>query len=226
MDTTHTMNADFSAKRLERKEAEKVYLHPLPVRIWHWLNALGFVLLIITGFQLRYADLLGIMSFESAVKLHNWVGFAVIANWFLWLFYYMFSDKVTNYHPDLDARDFFDRYFRQVRFYSWGIFTGEERPHLVHPHDKFNPMQKLTYQFVMFISAPITFLSGLMMWDVQRFAGLIEMAGGIRVVNTIHVLMFILFTFFIIIHAYMGFLGPKLSSHFKEMFTGYEDPHH
>ena len=32
---------------------QKVYLHPLPVRIWHWLNALGFLLLIITGFQLR-----------------------------------------------------------------------------------------------------------------------------------------------------------------------------
>ena len=86
-------------------------------------------------------------------------------------------------------------------------------------------MQKLTYQFLMFISAPITFLTGLMMWDVELFAGLIELSGGIRVVNTIHVIMFILFVFFIIIHAYMGVLGKKPSSHYKEMFTGYEEPH-
>ena len=86
-------------------------------------------------------------------------------------------------------------------------------------------MQKLTYQFVMFISAPVTFLTGLMMWDVQRFEGLIEMVGGLRVVNTVHVLMFILFMMFIITHIYMGFLGKKPSSHYKEMITGYEEDH-
>jgi thiosulfate reductase cytochrome b subunit len=95
----------------------------------------------------------------------------------------------------------------------------------VQPQDKFNPMQKLTYQFVMFISAPVTFLTGLMMWDVQRFEGLIGMVGGLRVVNTVHVLMCILFIGFIITHIYMGFLGAKPSSHYKEMFTGYEEPH-
>ena len=30
----------------------KTYLHPLPVRIWHWVNAAGFVLLILTGLRL------------------------------------------------------------------------------------------------------------------------------------------------------------------------------
>ena len=204
---------------------QKVYLHPLPVRIWHWLNALGFLLLIITGFQLRYVDIFSLMSFEAAVKLHNWIGFGVIANWFLWFIYYLTSDKIVNYHPDLDARSFFERYFKQIEYYSSGIFKGEKRPHHVHPHDKFNAMQKLTYQFVMFITAPLMFLTGLMMWDVARFQGLIDLVGGIRVVNTVHVVLFILFVFFIIIHAYMGFLGKKPSSHYKEMFTGFEEPH-
>jgi thiosulfate reductase cytochrome b subunit len=77
----------------------------------------------------------------------------------------------------------------------------------------------------MFITAPLMFITGLMMWDVTRFQAMIEMVGGIRVVNTIHVLLFILFVFFIIIHAYMGVLGKKASSHYKEMFTGYEEPH-
>ena len=218
--TTTTMNYS----REQRKNG-KVYLHPLPVRLWHWLNALGFTLLILTGFQIRYVDLFSLMSFETAVKMHNWVGFAVIANWFLWFVYYLFSERVTNYHPDLDPKAFFQRYFRQAGYYSWGYFQGDERPHKVQPQDKFNPMQKLTYQFVMFISAPVTFLTGLMMWDVQRFQGLIEMVGGLRVVNTVHVLMFILFVGFIITHIYMGFLGKKPSSHYKEMFTGYEEPH-
>lgn len=209
----------------QQRPHQRAYLHPLPVRIWHWLNAAGFLVLILTGFQLRYVDLFSLMSFETAVHVHNWVGFAVIANWFLWFIYYLTSDRITNYHPDLNATNFFERFFRQAQFYGQGIFKGEKRPHDVQPTDKFNPMQKLTYQFMMFITVPITFLSGLMMWDVQRFAGMIEMAGGIRVVNTVHVLMFIMFVLFMFVHAYMGMLGPKASTHYKEMITGYEEPH-
>ena len=104
----------------EQRQHEKIYLHPLPVRLWHWLNALGFMLLILTGAQIRYVDLFSLMSFEAAVNLHNWVGFAVIANWFLWFVYYLFSERVTNYHPDLDPVSFFQRYFRQAGYYSWG----------------------------------------------------------------------------------------------------------
>jgi len=201
------------------------YLHPLPVRIWHWLNALSFVLLILTGLQLRYADLFGIMSFEAAINLHNTVGFVVIANYFLWLGYYLFSDRIKSYHPVLDAKSFINNYFRQAGYYSYGIFKGEERPHQVQPHDKFNPMQRLTYQLVMMITAPIQIVTGLMMWDVTRFSNWIEFMGGIRVVSTIHVLMFIFFVFFIFLHAYMGMLGPKRSTHYKEMITGYEEDH-
>ncbi len=207
------------------RQHERVYLHPLPVRIWHWLNAVGFLILILTGFQLRYADLISLMSFETAVHVHNWVGFAVIANWFLWFIYYLTSDRITNYHPDLDAAGFFERFFRQAQFYGQGIFLGQKRPHKVQPSDKFNPMQKLTYQFMMFITVPITFISGLMMWDVARFEGLINAVGGIRVVNTVHVVMFIMFVLFMFVHAYMGMLGPKPSTHYKEMFTGYEEDH-
>ena len=204
---------------------ERVYLHPVPVRIWHWVNAIGFTLLILTGLQLRYTDLFNVISFELAVQLHNWIGFLVCANWFLWFFYYIASDKITNYHPDLDASSFFKRFFAQAEYYGHGIFVGGERPHEVHPYDKFNPMQKLSYQFIMLITVPVTFFTGLMMWNVEFFQGLINLAGGIRVVNTVHVIMFIMFTFFIIMHAYMGMLGPKWSSHYKEMFTGWEEPH-
>jgi thiosulfate reductase cytochrome b subunit len=202
---------------------EETYINPLPVRIWHWINALGFVLLILTGFQLRYTDIFNLMTFEAAVKLHNWVGFTVIANYFLWLGYYLFSDRITNYHPVLDAERFFRNFFLQARYYSYGIFKGERSPHRVRPEDKFNPLQKLTYQLIMLIAAPINFITGLMMWDVKRFEGWIETMGGIRVVDTIHVVIFILFVFFIFVHAYMGALGRTPSTHYREMITGYEE---
>jgi len=207
----------------EHFRIDKTYINPLPVRVWHWVNALGFILLILTGFQIRYVGLFNVLSFETAVKMHNWVGFAVIANWFIWFGFYLFTDKIRVYHPELNARKFFEGWFRQVRFYSYGIFKGEKSPHHVRPHDKFNPMQSMTYQIVMLLVVPIQFITGILMWDVKRFQDVSEMMGGIRVVSTIHILIFILFVFFILVHAYMGALGRKPSTHYKEMFTGYEE---
>ncbi|MEK7196199.1 MAG: cytochrome b/b6 domain-containing protein, partial [Nitrospirota bacterium] len=41
---------------------KKIYLHPLPVRVWHWINALSFLLLIVTGLQIRYRDVFKLTS--------------------------------------------------------------------------------------------------------------------------------------------------------------------
>ena len=57
---------------------KRLYINPLPVRIWHWTNAVGFVLLIATGLQIRYADLMGVVSFETAVRVHNVLGFVLM----------------------------------------------------------------------------------------------------------------------------------------------------
>jgi len=205
--------------------AERLYINPLPVRIWHWLNALGFIALILTGIQIRYANMFNVMSFETAIKTHNWVAFSVIANYFVWLGFYLFTDRITVYHPELNPRKFFDKAFKQIMYYSHGIFKGEPSPHKVLPYDKFNPMQSITYQIIMLLVVPIQFVTGIMMWDIKRFEGPIAMLGGIRTVDTVHVLIFIFFVSFTMIHAYMGALGHTPSAHFKEMFTGYEDSH-
>ncbi len=100
---------------------KRTYVHPRPVRFWHWINALGFVLLILSGIQIRYADVFGLMSFEMALKSHNWIGFILIANYFIWLLFYLFTDKISIYHPELDARKHFRDTFRQMRYYGYGI---------------------------------------------------------------------------------------------------------
>lgn len=209
---------------IKTKESE-LYINPLPVRIWHWLNAVGFVALILTGTHIRYANLFNLMSFETAVKTHNWVAFTVIANYFVWLGFYLFSDRITNYHPELNMRKFFDKAFKQMMYYGYGIFRGHKSPHKVVPYDKFNPMQSITYQIVMLLVVPTQFATGLMMWDVKRFEAPIALLGGIDTVDTVHVLIYIFFVSFTMIHAYMGALGATPVTHFREMFTGYEEEH-
>jgi thiosulfate reductase cytochrome b subunit len=202
---------------------KRTYVHPIPVRIWHWLNALGFVLLITTGFQIRYSDILGLMSFETAVKFHNWIGFILIANYFVWLLFYLLTDRISIYHPELDAKKYFRDTFRQLRFYGYGIFKGEPNPHHVSPYAKFNPMQKVMYQIVMLLIVPVQFFTGLLLWNLTRFESWVEFLGGVRVISTVHVLIFIFFITFLLVHVYLGALGHTPGAHFKAMVTGYEE---
>lgn len=200
----------------------RVYVHPLPVRLWHWINAAGFVVLIVTGLEIRYGALAA-NSLKAAVDIHNAVGFVLIANYFLWLGYYLFSDRITVYHPELSPSAHFRRVFRQLAYYGYGIFKGHPNPHHVSAYRKFNALQAMSYQIIMMVVVPLQFYTGVVLWDLQRFAGTVDLLGGARVVNTIHVLLFIVLVVFILVHVYLTTLGRTASEHVKAMLTGYEE---
>lgn len=65
------------------------------------------MLLILTGLQIGYVALIDVVSFRTAVNVHNWTGFVPIANFFIWLGFYLFTDKISNYLPQLCAREYF-----------------------------------------------------------------------------------------------------------------------
>jgi thiosulfate reductase cytochrome b subunit len=202
---------------------QRIYVHPLPVRLWHWLNAVGFVLMILTGLQIRYFSVVEVMSLTSAVHLHNWTGFVLIANFFVWLLYYLFSDRIRVYHPELSPKKHFQSVVWQAHFYGYGIFKGDPNPFHVTIYRKFNPLQSMLYQIIMMLVVPFQFYNGILLYDAKYFSAQINFFGGLRVVDTLHVLLFIFFVSFLVIHIYLGALGHTPSAHYKAMFTGYEE---
>ncbi len=200
-----------------------IYIHPLPVRIWHWINASGFVLLILTGFQIRYAEMLNFMTLTNAITIHNYVGFAVIANYFIWLTYYLATGNVKIYIPDL--RNVVAMAVKQIQYYGYGIFVGKPNPHIMTPENKFNPLQQQAYLAIMFVLLPAQMMSGLFLWKIKGYEEYINLLGGIKLLDTIHVLLFFFFTAFLFIHCYLATLGHTPLAHFKAMFSGYEEHH-
>ena len=200
-----------------------IYIHPLPVRIWHWINAFGFVLLILTGFQIRFAEMLNVMTLPNAITVHNYVGFVVIANYFIWLTYYLASGNVKIYIPD--PRNVVALAIKQVQYYGYGIFVGKPNPHIMTPDNKFNPLQQQAYLAIMFVFLPAQMMSGLFLWKIKGYEEYINLLGGIKLLDTIHVLLFFFFTSFLFIHCYLATLGHTPLAHFKAMFTGYEEHH-
>jgi thiosulfate reductase cytochrome b subunit len=202
-------------------DGKRIYINPLPVRIWHWINATCFVLLIFTGVQIRYAEILHLMALPNAIAVHNYVGFVVIINFFIWLTYYLVSGNVKVYIPD--QRNFLILILKQLKYYGYGVFVGRLNPHIVTSDNKFNPLQQLVYLTIMFVLLPAQMMSGLFLWQIKKYEEYINLLGGIKLLDTIHVLLFFFFTSYLFIHCYVSTLGHTPLERFKSMFTGYAE---
>jgi Ni/Fe-hydrogenase b-type cytochrome subunit len=205
---------------------KKIYLHPLPIRIWHWVNALGFIILILTGAQIKLGNKINLFSFETAVDIHSWLGFILLANYFIWLVYYLLTFKIKIYIPPLHHPiEFAKKALRQAKFYGWGLMVGDENPHHSTPDNKFNPMQQVSYLMIMVALIPVQIITGLFLWDPKLFGPVVNLIGGIQIADTIHILLWIFFSAFIIVHFYLATLGHTTWAHIIAMFSGYEEEH-
>lgn len=202
---------------------QRIYLHPLPVRIWHWINAASCVMLLLTGLQIRYVGLIDVVPFKTAVLSHNVFGFIVIGDFFLWLGYYLYSARVRSYHAELNPVKYLQGSIRQAVYYAVGIIERAPNPFHATVYRKFNPLQGMTYQMIMILLLPLQCVTGFLLWNLTGFAGLVTALGGVRVIDTVHVVIFIAFAFYIPVHFYLAAMGRTPLDHFKAMVTGYED---
>lgn len=200
-----------------------IYIHPAPVRVWHWVNVFCCLLLVITGLQIRFAEMFTLFSLEEAIQIHNYAGFLMIANFGLWVAYYFGTGNIRIYFPN--PRTFIPRAKEQIRYYLSGIFVGDPNPHVITPENKFNALQQKAYIGLMFVALPAQMVSGLFLWRIKQFEQFITMAGGIKIVDSIHVMLFFFFAAFLFVHAYLATLGHTPLAHYKAMFTGFEELH-
>jgi thiosulfate reductase cytochrome b subunit len=207
----------------------KVYLQPVPVRIWHWLNALGIVTLCITGAQIRFPEYATIFSsYRTAITLHNTAGIVVALSFSVWFFYYTFASKtmVETYVPK--TADITTGLFRQAIFYFLTYFCGAKNPHHATPTDKFNPLQKSAYLAVMFVLMPLVSLTGIFLLNVGPLRELVLLIGGLKAFAVLHFLLACTLCAFLFTHVYLATLGKTPLAYFKPMWTGWEEeePHH
>ncbi len=71
---------------------------------------------------------------HGGAAVHNLVGFVLIANFFVWLVFYLFSDRIKAYHSELNPKKHFIGSLRQIYYYGFGIFSGEPNPFHVEPY--------------------------------------------------------------------------------------------
>jgi len=157
---------------------------PLPVRIWHWINALGFVAMIVTGGSDTLHRIDRSAVFPTAVVLQTGPRFCS-SQFLVWLLFYLFSDKIKVYHP-IEPGQAFSRKFPPAQYYGYGIFKGEPNPYHISVYKKVQLDAEHDLPGHHAAVVPLQFYTGVLLWDVKRFSAMITCSGACRAVDTAH----------------------------------------
>lgn len=199
---------------------KRTYLHSFPLRLWHWVNALFVVLLLVTGVLLRISGVPGLSPGSGVLLLHRYAGWAMAVSFVLWLIAVLATRYLGRYYR-VSKRDI-RGIFGQAKFYLWSIFRHEENPFRPSANEKFNPLQKVAYGAIMCIFTPLLALTGMLL-DAPLTRKYILLWDAARLLDLIHVVAAYVFALYFIVHVYMATLGHTPLSHIKAMVVGYEE---
>jgi thiosulfate reductase cytochrome b subunit len=190
-------------------------IHPVWVRVTHWVNAVAMVVMIGSGWEIYNASPLFPFVFPRGITLGGWLAGAL-----LWHFAAMWLLAVNG-----------------LIYLVLGIATGRFRRKLVpiHPgevladtraaltgkltHDDlsvYNAVQKLLYLGVI-LAGIVIVLSGLAIWKPVQLQELTAVFGGYDAARYVHFFAMATIVGFLVIHVVMALLVPKS---LRAMITG------
>jgi len=197
----------------------KIYFYPLWLRIWHGINALGIITLIITGITMNSGMEDSFINFNLNIQLHNYAGAIVALNYFLFVFGNMFTKNKSFYI--IKPKNFLKRPLKQAYYYAWGMFHGMKAPYPLSEKRKFNPLQKYTYIAVMYLVVPLVIISGIGLMFPELIVNKIYNISGVLLTAVLHSAMGFFISIFLIIHLYIASIGKSPLENFKSIVSGW-----
>ena len=103
-----------------------MYLYPKWIRLWHLLNAVLVILLILSGISIRYPgeDMKFIFIYPKAIQWHNISAILLTLNYIYFVIGNYLSENGKYYKIPL--KTFWSGMGKQFKYYAYGIFRGEK----------------------------------------------------------------------------------------------------
>jgi thiosulfate reductase cytochrome b subunit len=182
-------------------------IHPLWVRITHWVNALAMLVMIGSGWQIYDASPLFNFEFSSHFALGNWLAGAL-----LWHFAAMWALVINGIiYVTLGiatgrfGRKLFPIRPREVIRDAFAALRGK----LAHDDlSMYNAVQKLLYLGVI-LTGVVIVLSGLSIWKPVQFQELTALFGGYDTARYVHFFAMATIVAFLIVHILLALIVPK-----------------
>jgi len=198
---------------------EKIYFYPVWLRVWHGINALGIIILIITGISMQSSSESPVIGFNLAVNMHNIAGVVVFLGYLVFFIGNMVTKNGKYYL--IKIKGFFKNPIKQGIYYSWGMFHGEKYPFPLSEKRKFNPLQKYFYVLVMYMAVPVVIVTGIALLFPEIILDEVYGISGVFMTAILHSAMGFFISIFLIIHLYVASIGKSPVENFRSIITGW-----
>lgn len=188
------------------QELGRLPIHSLHVRLFHWLNAVAIIIMVMSGWRIYNASPLFAFRFPSQLTLGGWLGGALqwhfAAMWLLVvnLVVYLVIGALTGHF----GRSFFPVSPKAVL----GDLAKALRGKLSHDAPGYNAVQKAFYIGVL-IMIIITVISGLCVWKPIQLQGLTSLMGGYDTARLVHFAGMSGIVAFMVVHIALVALVPS-----------------
>jgi thiosulfate reductase cytochrome b subunit len=202
METIH-MSADVVASRHRLRK-----LHPLPLRIMHWTNAVAIFIMIGSGWKIYNDEVIfGWLHFPEFLTIGKWAQHGLQWHFFgMWIFAinglaYLIYGLATG------------RFRRMLLPVRWGELMATIKDalsfHLAHDDPtKYNTVQKLLYIGVI-CAGILMVISGLAIWKPIQFSELLTLFGSFQTARLVHFLSMSAIVGFLVVHIALALLVPQ-----------------
>ena len=191
----------------EMTPAPQSLIHPLWLRLTHWLNALAALILVASGWRIYNASPLFDFRFANDITLGGWLGGAIqwhfaamwllAANGLLYLLFNVLSGRLWCKFLPISPRSL----YTDLKAALHGRLSHAD-PRL------YNSVQRGAYLFVM-LDILLLVLSGLVLWKSVQFPLLRELLGGYETARYIHFFAMAGLVGFTAVHLAMAMLVPR-----------------
>jgi thiosulfate reductase cytochrome b subunit len=190
-------------------------IHPLWVRITHWINAVAMLVMIGSGWEIYNASPLFSFTFPSSITLGGWLAGALL--WHFAAMWLLVVNGLVYLALGLASGRFRRKLIpirpRELLADTKAALTGR----LAHDDlSVYNAIQKLLYLGVI-LAGIVIVLSGLAIWKPIQLQELTALFGGYDAARYVHFLAMAATVGFIVIHVVMAFVVPKS---LRAMITG------
>ena len=183
-------------------------MHPLPLRVMHWINAISMILMVMSGWKIYNDEVIfGFLHFPDEITLGIWAQHALQWHFFvMWIL--MLNGLCYLAYGFLTGR--FRRMLLPIRLRE---IIGEtvaaltfrlKHTDLTH----YNAVQKLLYTGVILIIV-LQVATGIAIWKPVQFSGFVSLLGGFQGARLVHFLGMAAIVFFFLVHVTLALLVPK-----------------
>lgn len=190
-------------------------LHPLLIRITHWVNALAILVMVLSGWKIYNASPLFEFSFPGALTLGGWLAGAL--QWHFAAMWVLVLNGMIYLAYGLISGHFWRRMFPLSPGAMFRDILEALRGRLAHDDlSVYNAAQKAAYLGAIALGVGLV-LSGLAIWKPVQLHALASLMGDYEGARLLHFFCMAGLVLFVVVHVAMVILVPRT---FRTMITG------